>query len=121
MERVYKEALKLHEKNHGKIEMNIKQDFTLEELSLIYTPGVAQPCKEIYKDKNNVYKYTMKANTIAVVTDGSAVLGLGNIGAEASLPVMEGKCALFKRFGDVNAFPICLIFPFFMMISMEQL
>lgn len=108
MEKIYQEALKLHEKFKGKIEMNVKQDFTKEDLSLIYTPGVAQPCKEIAKNKDNIYKYTMKSNTIAVITDGSAVLGLGNIGAEASLPVMEGKCALFKRFGDVNAFPICL-------------
>lgn len=108
MEIIYQEALELHEKFQGKIETNIKQDFTKDDLSLIYTPGVAQPCKEIVKNKANVYKYTMKSNTIAVITDGSAVLGLGNIGAEAALPVMEGKCALFKRFGDVNAFPICL-------------
>lgn len=108
MEKIYQEALELHEKFQGKIETNIKQNLTKDDLSLIYTPGVAQPCKEIVKNKANVYKYTMKSNTIAVITDGSAVLGLGNIGAEASLPVMEGKCALFKRFGDVNAFPICL-------------
>jgi len=108
VEKIYEDALLLHEKQNGKIEMQLKENFTKEELSLVYTPGVAQPCREIAKDKNQVYKYTMKSNTIAVITDGSAVLGLGDIGPEAALPVMEGKCALFKRFGDVNAFPICL-------------
>jgi malate dehydrogenase (oxaloacetate-decarboxylating) len=77
-------------------------------LAIAYTPGVAEPCKEIEKDIENVYKYTMKSNTIAVVTDGSAGLGLGDIGPEAALPVMEGKCVLFKEFADIDAFPICL-------------
>lgn len=108
MEEVYEKALKLHKEYNGKIEIGLKKDFNEDELKLVYTPGVAQPCKEIVNDKKNIYKYTMKSNTIAVITDGSAVLGLGDIGPEAALPVMEGKCALFKKFGDVNAFPICL-------------
>lgn len=108
MEEIYEKSLKLHEEFNGKIEVGLKKDFTEDELKLVYTPGVAQPCREIAEDKKNIYKYTMKSNTIAVITDGSAVLGLGDIGPEASLPVMEGKCALFKKFGDVNAFPICL-------------
>lgn len=108
MEEVYEKALKLHKEYNGKIEIGLKKDFNEDELKLVYTPGVAQPCKEIVNDKKNIYKYTMKSNTIAVITDGSAVLGLGDIGSEAALPVMEGKCALFKKFGDVNAFPICL-------------
>ncbi len=81
---------------------------TREDLALAYTPGVAEPCKEIHADVTKAYTYTLKQNTIAVVSDGSAVLGLGNIGPEAAMPVMEGKCALFKTFGGVNAFPICL-------------
>ncbi len=108
MEDIYKKALELHKEYKGKIEIGLKKDFTEDDLKLVYTPGVAQACREIAKDKNNVYKYTMKSNTIAVITDGSAVLGLGDIGPEAALPVMEGKCALFKKFGNVNAFPICL-------------
>ena len=79
-----------------------------EDLAIAYTPGVAEPCKIIAKDKKEAYNYTIKSNTVAVVSDGSAVLGLGNIGPEAAMPVMEGKAVLFKEFGDVNAFPICL-------------
>ena len=103
------EALKLHRAKKGKVAIVSKVRIdTKEQLSLVYTPGVAEVCKEIYADKSSVYEYTMKANSVAVVTDGSAVLGLGNIGAEAALPVMEGKSILFKRFADIDAFPICL-------------
>lgn len=102
-------ALKLHEEWNGKIstisKCNVK---TKEDLALAYTPGVAEPCKIIANDKEAAYTYTIKSNTIAVVSDGSAVLGLGNIGALAAMPVMEGKSVLFKEFGGVNAFPICL-------------
>ena len=106
---VYEKALKLHEEWNGKIETKSKCSVkTAEDLSLAYTPGVAEPCREIAKDPSKVYLYTGKANTIAVVSDGSAVLGLGNIGAGASIPVMEGKAVLFKEFGNVNAVPICL-------------
>ncbi|MGL5050334.1 MAG: NAD(P)-dependent malic enzyme [Fusobacteriaceae bacterium] len=109
MSNVYEESLKLHEKFVGKIEVISKVPVTTkEELSLAYSPGVAQPCLEIAKDKNNVYKYTAKGNMVAVITDGTAVLGLGDIGPEASLPVMEGKCILFKEFGGIDAFPIAL-------------
>lgn len=102
-------ALQMHEQWKGKIETVAKAKVnSREDLAIAYTPGVAEPCKVIAKDKEAVYKYTMKANTIAVVSDGSAVLGLGNIGAHAALPVMEGKAVLFKEFGDVNAVPICL-------------
>ncbi len=102
-------AMQLHEQWQGKIETVAKSKVkTREDLALAYTPGVAEPCKVIAKDKELAYKYTMKANTIAVVSDGSAVLGLGNIGAEAAMPVMEGKAVLFKEFGGVNAVPICL-------------
>lgn len=105
----YKEALKLHEKNRGKIEIVSKVDVkNKDDLSTAYTPGVAQPCIEIEKNIENVYRYTSKGNLVAVVSDGSAVLGLGNIGAEASIPVMEGKAVLFKEFAGVEAFPICL-------------
>lgn len=104
-----KEALNFHKGLKGKIAIVPKVDIkTRRELSLAYTPGVAYPCVEIAKDKKKVYKYTIKSNTVAVVTDGSAVLGLGDIGAEAALPVMEGKAVLFKRFGGIDAFPICL-------------
>lgn len=103
------EALELHKKWKGKIEVistvPVKNQY---DLSTAYTPGVAEPCKEIYKDVNKIYDYTRKGNLVAVVSDGSAVLGLGDIGAEASMPVMEGKAVLFKTFGDVDAFPICL-------------
>jgi malate dehydrogenase (oxaloacetate-decarboxylating) len=102
-------ALKLHKEWNGKLEIRSKCPVkTREDLSLAYTPSVAEPCKEIEKDPAAIYQYTMKANTIAVVTDGSAVLGLGNIGPGAALPVMEGKAVLFKEFGGVNAVPICL-------------
>lgn len=102
-------ALQLHEKWNGKFETTPKMDIaTREDLALAYTPGVAEPCKVIAKDKEAAYKYTIKANTVAVVSDGSAVLGLGNIGAHAAMPVMEGKAVLFKAFGGVNAVPICL-------------
>lgn len=102
-------ALLLHEKWHGKIETVSKIPVkSREDLSLAYTPGVAEPCKAIAADSEKAYTYTMKANTVAVVSDGSAVLGLGNIGPYAALPVMEGKAVLFKEFGGVNAVPICL-------------
>lgn len=102
-------ALQLHEEWNGKFETTPKMSITTrEDLALAYTPGVAEPCKVIAKDKEAAYKYTIKANTIAVVSDGSAVLGLGNIGAHAAMPVMEGKAVLFKEFGGVNAVPICL-------------
>lgn len=102
-------ALKLHEEWCGKINTDTKCSIkSREDLALAYTPGVAEPCKEINKDPEDAYKYTIKANTVAVVSDGSAVLGLGNIGALAAMPVMEGKSVLFKEFGGVNAFPICL-------------
>lgn len=102
-------ALQLHEEWNGKLETTSKCKIkTREDLALAYTPGVAEPCKVIAKDKEAAYKYTIKSNTVAVVSDGSAVLGLGNIGAYAAMPVMEGKAVLFKEFGGVNAFPICL-------------
>lgn len=103
------ETLRLHKANHGKLATKSKVSInSKEDLSLIYTPGVAEVCREIAANKSKVYEYTMKANSVAVVTDGSAVLGLGNIGAEASLPVMEGKCILFKELANIDAFPICL-------------
>ncbi|MDO4555911.1 MAG: NADP-dependent malic enzyme [Lachnospiraceae bacterium] len=102
-------ALALHEKWNGKIETGSKCHVaSREDLAIAYTPGVAEPCKVIAKDPEAAYKYTIKSNTVAVVSDGSAVLGLGNIGAAAAMPVMEGKAVLFKEFGGVNAFPICL-------------
>ena len=102
-------ALELHEKLQGKLETVSKTPVrTREDLALVYTPGVAEPCKIIAKDPAAAYTYTMKANTVAVVSDGSAVLGLGNIGPKAAMPVMEGKAVLFKEFGGVNAVPICL-------------
>ena len=102
-------ALLMHEKWNGKLETVSKTPVkTREDLAIAYTPGVAEPCKVIAKDKEAAYKYTMKANTVAVVSDGSAVLGLGNIGPYAAMPVMEGKAVLFKEFGNVNAVPICL-------------
>lgn len=106
---INEKALKLHEEWNGKLTTEAKcRVASREDLALAYTPGVAEPCKVIAKDPEAVYKYTIKANTIAVISDGSAVLGLGNIGAAAAMPVMEGKCVLFKEFGGVNAFPICL-------------
>lgn len=102
-------ALEAHKNWNGKLETIAKSKVqTREDLSIAYTPGVAAPCRVIAEDKEQAYQYTLKANTVAVVSDGSAVLGLGNIGPEAAMPVMEGKCVLFKEFGDVNAFPICL-------------
>jgi len=106
---VNEKALQLHEKWNGKLETVSKTPVkSREDLSLAYTPGVAEPCKVIANDPEAAYKYTMKANTVAVVSDGSAVLGLGNIGPLAAMPVMEGKAVLFKEFGGVNAVPICL-------------
>jgi malate dehydrogenase (oxaloacetate-decarboxylating) len=105
---IYRESLVVHEKHRGKLEIRSKVPLkTKHDLSLAYTPGVAEVCREIAKDKNLAYRYTLKANTIAIVTDGSAVLGLGNIGGYAAIPVMEGKAILFKEFAGVDAFPIC--------------
>ncbi|HBF37932.1 MAG TPA: NAD-dependent malic enzyme [Firmicutes bacterium] len=105
----FEESLKLHEKMTGKIEVKSKVKIeTREDLSLAYTPGVAEPCRKIYENEENVYKYTSKGNLVAVVTDGTAVLGLGDIGPKAGLPVMEGKAILFKEFANIDAFPICL-------------
>jgi malate dehydrogenase (oxaloacetate-decarboxylating) len=103
------QALKLHEEWNGKLNVTSKAKVnSREDLALAYTPGVAEPCKVIAEDPEKAYIYTMKANTVAVVSDGSAVLGLGNIGPYAAMPVMEGKAVLFKEFGGVNAIPICL-------------
>ncbi len=104
-----KKAIRLHKKLRGKFDIKPKVHIrSKEDLTLLYTPGVAAPCVEINKDVKRVNDYTIKGNTVAILTDGSAVLGLGNIGAAASLPIMEGKAVLMKQFGDVNAFPICL-------------
>lgn len=104
-----KESLRLHEELKGKLEITARTAVDSKEaLSLAYTPGVAQPCLEIKKDINKSYELTRRWNTVAVVTDGSAVLGLGDIGPEAGMPVMEGKCVLFKEFGDVDAIPLCI-------------
>lgn len=106
---INEESINLHAKHHGKISLSLKVPLeTKEDLSLAYTPGVAAVCTEIHQHPEKVKELTIKHNTIAVITDGSAVLGLGNIGPEAGLPVMEGKAALFKRFADLDAFPICL-------------
>ncbi|WP_195920205.1 NADP-dependent malic enzyme [Staphylococcus epidermidis] len=103
------DALEMHRENQGKLEITPNVKVTnKQQLSLAYSPGVAEPCKEIHEDSRKVYEYTIKGNTVAVVTDGTAVLGLGNIGAEASIPVMEGKAALFKSFADINGVPIAL-------------
>ena len=105
----YKAALELHEQHKGKIEVTAKVPVkTRDDLSAAYTPGVAEPCREIAKDPAAAYTYTAKGNLVAVVTNGTAVLGLGDIGAAAAMPVMEGKAILFKEFGGVDAFPICL-------------
>ncbi|MDY5976540.1 MAG: malic enzyme-like NAD(P)-binding protein, partial [Anaerovoracaceae bacterium] len=105
----YKKALELHEENMGKWAVSSKVPLNdRDDLSTAYTPGVAQPCREIEKDYENIYRYTSKQNTVAVITDGSAVLGLGNIGADASIPVMEGKAVLFKGFAGIDALPICI-------------
>ena len=104
-----KESLKLHESLKGKIELKSKVDIKdKDDLTLAYTPGVAAPCLAIKDNKEDVYKYTSKGNTIAVISDGSAVLGLGNIGPHAGIPVMEGKAILFKRFANIDAIPLCL-------------
>jgi malate dehydrogenase (oxaloacetate-decarboxylating) len=105
----FEESLKLHKELGGKIRISPKIDVqTAEDLSLVYSPGVAEPCMEIYRHPETVWDYTIKSNTVAIVTNGSAVLGLGNIGASASIPVMEGKALLFKKFAGIDAFPICL-------------
>lgn len=102
-------ALDYHAEHHGKIQICSKVKFdTVEDLGMVYTPGMGYPCQEIVKDKDNAYKYTMKADTVAVVTDGTAVLGYGAIGPYAAIPVMEGKALVYKKFADLNAFPICL-------------
>ena len=106
---IYKESLLLHKDKQGKIDVITKVKTENEhDLALAYSPGVAQPCREIARDPSLLNTYTARANMIAVVSDGSAVLGLGNIGARASLPVMEGKCVLFRQFGGVSAFPLCI-------------
>ena len=105
----YVESLRVHKLYQGKLETNTRMKVeTRDDLSLAYSPGVAEPCREIAKDKSKVYDYTLKGRTVAVISDGSAVLGLGNIGPEAGLPVMEGKCVLFKEFAGLDAFPIVL-------------
>lgn len=106
---LYKKALELHEENKGKLEIKSKVRVeNRDDLSLAYSPGVAEPCKEIHKNREMIYKYTSKGNMVAVITDGSAVLGLGNIGPYAALPVMEGKSILLKEFAGVDSFPLCL-------------
>ena len=106
---VKERSLELHERLKGKLEIKSKVEVkTKNDLSLAYTPGVAEPCVKISQNKEDVYKYTTKGNTVAVISNGTAVLGLGNIGAEASIPVMEGKAVLFKEFANIDAFPICL-------------
>lgn len=105
----FQQSLFLHEKLRGKIRIQPKMEIaSTEDLALLYSPGVAEPCVKIAEDVSNVYKYTIKRNTVAVVSDGSAVLGLGNIGAHAAIPVMEGKAMLFKKFAGIDAFPICI-------------
>lgn len=109
MKSIYEKALDLHRANKGKIAVVSKIEVEdKEDLSMVYSPGVAEPCREIHKDPESVYDYTIKGNTVAVVSDGTAVLGLGNIGPLAAIPVMEGKAMLFKMFADIDAFPICL-------------
>lgn len=109
MPTVFERALEMHEKNKGKISIVSKVKVAnKDDLSLAYSPGVAEPCRKIAENKEDVYKYTAKGNMVAVITDGTAVLGLGDIGPEAALPVMEGKCVLFKEFAGVDAIPICL-------------
>lgn len=103
------QALKMHEKWQGKLEITSKAKVnSKEDLAIAYTPGVAEPCKKIKENREDVYKYTMKGNTVAVISDGTAVLGLGDIGPEAAMPVMEGKAVLFKEFAGINAIPICI-------------
>ena len=109
MDKVYADSLKLHKKFHGKLEIKSKVSIkNKKDLALAYTPGVAEVCRVIAKDKNLAREYTIKRNTVAVISDGSAILGLGNLGAEAAIPVMEGKAILFKELAGVDAFPICL-------------
>lgn len=109
MRNIFEESLEFHKNMQGKITVDSKVPVnTVEDLSLAYTPGVAEPCRRIYQNPTAVYDYTAKGNLIAIVTDGSAVLGLGDLGAAASIPVMEGKAVLFKKFGNVDAFPICI-------------
>jgi len=104
-----KESLALHKRYQGKIRVTPKVEVrTTKDLSLVYSPGVAAPCLEIAKDESKVWDYTIKGNTVAIVSDGTAVLGLGDIGPKASIPVMEGKAMLFKKFAGIDAFPICL-------------
>ncbi len=106
---IFDRSLKLHEELRGKITVENKLDIrSTDDLSLAYSPGVAAPCEDIFAHPEKVYEYTIKGNTVAIVSDGSAVLGLGNIGAHAAIPVMEGKAMLFKRFAGINGFPICL-------------
>ena len=105
----FSESIKMHKKYQGKLgTVSLVTVETRDDLSLAYSPGVAEPCREIAADKSKVYDYTLKGRTVAVISDGSAVLGLGNIGPEAALPVMEGKCVLFKEFAGIDAFPIVL-------------
>src|SRR5690625_2483026 len=102
-------ALELHKEAQGKISVSLKVDLKdANDLSLAYSPGVAEPCMEIYEDPEKVYDYTLKGNLVGIVSDGTSVLGLGNIGGAAAMPVIEGKAALFKAFAGVDAFPICL-------------
>jgi len=106
---LHEEALRIHKEKQGKLGVMSKVPLRdAKDLSLAYSPGVAEPCMEIYRDENKVYDYTIKGNLVAVVSNGTAVLGLGNIGPKAAMPVMEGKALLFKSFADVDAFPICL-------------
>src|SRR3989344_9258012 len=109
MKNIYQESLVFHKKNKGKLSVASRVPVrTRRDLSLAYTPGVAEVSREIGKNPKKAYEYTLKSRTVAVVSDGSAILGLGNLGAKAALPVMEGKSILFKEFGNVDAFPICL-------------
>ncbi|MDQ0859332.1 NADP-dependent malic enzyme [Bacillus sp. V2I10] len=109
MQHLREKSLELHKRSHGKLSVTVKVSVEdSHDLSLVYSPGVAEPCREIHQNPEKIYDYTMKGNLVAVVSDGSAVLGLGNIGAAASMPVMEGKAALFKAFADIDAFPLCL-------------
>ncbi|SDM71511.1 malate dehydrogenase (oxaloacetate-decarboxylating) [Fictibacillus solisalsi] len=109
MQNLKEKSLELHKQSKGKLSVEVKVSIeNADDLSLAYSPGVAEPCKAIYQDPQKIYDYTIKGNVVAVVSDGSAVLGLGNIGARASMPVMEGKAALFKAFAGIDAFPICL-------------
>src|SRR3989344_1570243 len=106
---IYQEALEFHKKYKGKLHTTSPFSLkTKKDLSLAYTPGVAEPCRVIAKDPKKVFEYTLKSHTVAVISDGSSVLGLGNIGADAAIPVMEGKCVLFKELANIDAFPICI-------------